>query len=90
MNNPEVSFYIGNFAIDSHIASDVEVAAKLIKRDIRFLDSPMPINNPKIKIEEKYVSGFGCIAVFDGKKDCSKFWIAYNKVKNLREIEKSA
>lgn len=77
-----MSFYLGNFKIDSTIASDVEQAAKKIKRDIQFLDTPMPILNDKIEIEDRYVTGFGCIIVNDGKKDCSKFWIEFNKIRN--------
>lgn len=83
-------FYLGNFRIDSTIQSDVEEAAKKIKRDIQFLLTPMPILNPKIKIEEQYVTGFGCIAVNDGKKDNSKFWLEFNRIRKLRENEKSA
>ena len=83
-------FYLGNFRIDSTIESDVEKVAKALKRDIRFLNTPMPILNPKIKIEEQYVTGFGCIAVYDGKKDNSKFWLEINKLRKLRESEKSA
>lgn len=86
----EQMFYLGNFRIDSYTKEDVELAAKKLKRDIRFMDTPMPINNPKIKIDEKYVSGFGCIAVYDDKKDNSKFWLELNKIRKLRETEKSA
>jgi hypothetical protein len=83
-------YYIGNFRIDKHIQGDVEQAAKTIKRDIQFFNTPMPILNEKIKIEDKYVTGFGCIAVIDDKKDCSRFWIELNKIRKLRENEKSA
>lgn len=84
-------FYLGNFRIDNHIQSDVELAAKLVKRDIRFLDTPMPfIEGPKLKIEQKYIDGFGCIAVYDDKRDCSKFWRALEKIRKTRENEKSA
>lgn len=75
-------YYLGNFRIDENIEANVTEAAKNCKRDIRFLLTPMPINNEKILIEEKYVDGFGCIAVYDGKKDCSKFWREFEKIKN--------
>lgn len=83
-------FYLGNFRLDKTIKSDVEEAAKIIKRDIRFLDDPMPHKNEKVKVEEKYVSGFGCIAVFDGKKDCSKFWTEFNRIRKISEAEKTS
>lgn len=78
-------FFLGNFRVDKTIKEDVETTAKVINRDIRFLDEPMPITNPKVVVEDKYVTGFGSIAVFDGKKDCSKFWIEFNKIRNLDE-----
>lgn len=82
-------FYLGNFRLDNHIQSDVEEAARKIKRDIRFLDTPIPPVEGKV-IDEKYIAGLGCIAVFDDKKDCSKFWVEFNTIKNLRENENSA
>jgi len=84
-------FFLGNFRVDKTIKDDVEQASKAIKRDIRFLDEPMPMtDNPKFKVEDKYVTGFGSIAVFDGKKDCSKFWIEFNRIRKVNEIENSA
>lgn len=83
-------FYLGNFRVDKTIKDDVEQASKAIKRDIRFLDEPMPITNEKVKVEDKYVTGFGSIAVFDGKKDCSKFWTEFNRIRKVNEIENSA
>lgn len=75
-------FYLGNFRIDNTIQIDVESVAKAIKRDIRFLPEPMPMtDNPKFKVESRFVDGFGSIAVFDEKRDCSKFWIEFEKVR---------
>ena len=75
-------FYLGNFRITETIESEVEQAAKASKRDIKFLLEPMPITSEKVVIEPKYVDGFGCIAVYDGKKDCSKFWKELEKIRN--------
>jgi hypothetical protein len=76
-------FYLGNFKIDDTIQNDVEQASKIIKRDIRFLNEPMPtVRSPQTKDADKYKTGFGSIAVFDGKKDCSKFWIEFNRIRS--------
>lgn len=83
-------FYLGNYRIDSFIKDDVEQAAKNTKRNIRFLDTPMPIIDHKTKIEQKYIDGFGCITVYDDKKDCSKFWREFHRIRNMRENENSA
>lgn len=75
-------FYLGNFKIENDIEFKVELAAKNCKRDIKFLLNTMPINNEKTVIDPKLVDGFGCIVVYDGKKDCSKFWREFEKLKS--------
>jgi hypothetical protein len=83
-------FYLGNFRIDKTIESDVEEAAKIIKRDIRFLNEPMPHISKKVEREDKFSIDFGSIAVYDGKKDCSKFWTAFNEIRKNRDSEESS
>lgn len=68
MSNP---FYLRNIKLQAGLFEIVEQAAKETKRDIRLLESPMPIISKPI--EPKYNDGFGSIVVYDGKKDCSKF-----------------
>ena len=68
MANP---FYLRNIRLADGLKEKVEQAAKESKRDIRLLDHPMPIVGKEI--DPKYNDGFGCIAVYDAKKDCSAF-----------------
>lgn len=68
MSNP---FYLRNIRLADGLQEAVEKAAKETKRDIRLLEHPIPsISKP---LDPLYNDGFGCIAVYDGKKDCSKF-----------------
>lgn len=77
-------FYLGNFKIEENISSDVEKAAKLCKRDIRFLDSPIVYEMAeKSKLEDyKSDNKYGCIAVFDGKANCAPFWKELEKLRS--------
>lgn len=86
----EKHFFLGNFRVDNTIQNDVELAAKETKRDIRFLDTPMPIINPKVTPEDRFTVGFGCIAVYDGKRDCSKFWAEFKRIRKVNKSENSA
>lgn len=79
-------FYLGNFRIDNSIESDVEEAAKQVKRDIKFLNEPMPHVSKKVEAEEKFSIDFGSIVVYDGKKDCSKFWMAFNEIRKTKKV----
>lgn len=77
MSNP---FYLRNIKLKDGLFEAVEKASKETKRDIRLLDYPIPsIGKP---LEPKFNEGFGCIAVYDGKKDCSKFVRKFEEILN--------
>ena len=75
MSNP---FYLRNILLKDGLKEIVEQAAKETKRDIRLLEHPIPsISKP---LDPVYNDGYGSIAVYDGKKDCAKF---YNRFQEL-------